>query len=307
MARRQQWWWAVRVDLLGGGPCGDLWPHPGRIFAVDPQHTLHQLAEAIDDAFARWDRSHLHEFEFPHRSLRAMELRFIDDAEDGLLDAGTTALGDVAALGDEFGYTFDLGDMWRHHCAVAPQAIDPDKELGIVPDRPLPYSGWGALPDQYGRQWDGDDGESPVPAPDRDPWPWPNAPKPVTAMGPGPGPVHRPARSATCRPLTRPQPPHGEHRAPTAARGGHPVSKVAARPVTMDNMTNAGHHIEAANHRLLLGLRQAQLEQASMLAQLADGQAPLGVGVGSLAQALQDLAVGQAVLLQEARTLRYAR
>ncbi len=33
-------------------------------------------------------------------------------------------------------------------------------EVGIVPDEPVPYGGWGDLPDQYGRRRDGDDGES---------------------------------------------------------------------------------------------------------------------------------------------------
>jgi hypothetical protein len=32
-----------------------------------------------------------------------------------------------------------------------------------VPDRPLPYFGWGAIPDQYGRGWGADDGETPLP------------------------------------------------------------------------------------------------------------------------------------------------
>ena len=32
-------------------------------------------------------------------------------------------------------------------------------ELGIVPAEPLPYWGWGTIPDQYGRRWAEDDGE----------------------------------------------------------------------------------------------------------------------------------------------------
>jgi hypothetical protein len=35
--------------------------------------------------------------------------------------------------------------------------------LGIVPDRPLPCWGWGDVPDQYGRGWNGDDGSTPMP------------------------------------------------------------------------------------------------------------------------------------------------
>ena len=32
--------------------------------------------------------------------------------------------------------------------------------LGARPDTPLPYGGWGTIPDQYGRRWAFDDGES---------------------------------------------------------------------------------------------------------------------------------------------------
>ena len=38
-------------------------PAPGRIFIVGPSHTFAGLADAINAAFARWDLSHLHEFE----------------------------------------------------------------------------------------------------------------------------------------------------------------------------------------------------------------------------------------------------
>ena len=37
--------------------------------------------------------------------------------------------------------------------------IDTVDELGISPTAPLPYWGWGAIPDQYGRRWADDDGE----------------------------------------------------------------------------------------------------------------------------------------------------
>ena len=36
---------------------------PRSIFAAAADHSFAELATAIDDAFARWDRSHLHEFE----------------------------------------------------------------------------------------------------------------------------------------------------------------------------------------------------------------------------------------------------
>jgi hypothetical protein len=53
---------AITVELVGGGEGGDLWPRPGRVLIASRSATFEQLAEAIDDAFARWDRSHLHEF-----------------------------------------------------------------------------------------------------------------------------------------------------------------------------------------------------------------------------------------------------
>jgi len=46
---------------------------------------------------------------------------------------------------------------------VAGRRIDPLDTLGVAPSEPAPYSGWGDLPDQYERRWDGDDGESSPP------------------------------------------------------------------------------------------------------------------------------------------------
>lgn len=160
--RGRDGWWSVRVELLGGGASGELWPTPGRIFALSPQHTFQVFAEAIDDAFARWDRSHLHEFAIPRLGKTVTEFRFSGGEEDPdqELDADVVTLGDVLQLGEEFTYTFELGDKWRHRCLLADTVIDPDEVLGVVPDRPLPYWGWGVIPDPYGRLWDGDDGET---------------------------------------------------------------------------------------------------------------------------------------------------
>lgn len=66
--------------------------------------------------------------------------------------------------GEQFVYVFDLGDDWAHLSTVGPERNDPEESLGIVPARPLPYWGWGDIPDQYRRRWDGDDGESSLPA-----------------------------------------------------------------------------------------------------------------------------------------------
>lgn len=188
MAKKATQWWSVRVELLGGAGTGDLWPAPGRIFAVSTDSTFHDFAEAIDDAFARWDRSHLHEFEVPRLKKRFTEYRYTDgDVADNEVDADTATLGQHLQLGDEFIYTFDLGDNWRHRCAVAEDEIDDvEAVLGIAPERPMPYWGWGEIPDAYGRLFDGDDGEKPIPDPPTG-WPWPNAPEAtiVTERCPG--------------------------------------------------------------------------------------------------------------------------
>lgn len=149
-------WISIRVELIGGAG-RDLWPRPGRVFAASRTHTFGQLAVAIDEAFARWDRSHLYEFEFADGSRVG---RPHEDYE--VLDGRNLNLSRLGK-GEQFVYTFDLGDNWTHLCTVAQDRIDPLEELGIEPNQPLPYWGWGDIPDQYGRRWDGDDGEGPPP------------------------------------------------------------------------------------------------------------------------------------------------
>ena len=53
-----------------------------------------------------------------------------------------------------------MNNDWAHLCTVGPERIDPEEELGQVPDGPLAYWGWGTIPDQFGRRCDGDDGEA---------------------------------------------------------------------------------------------------------------------------------------------------
>jgi hypothetical protein len=125
-------------------------------------HTFAQLADAIDDGFGRWDRSHLHEFELA--GLRVSTPYGRDD-EGPWQDDRKVKLSRLKP-GERFLYVFDLGDDWTHLCEVGPERIDPMEELGIVPARPLPYSGWGSIPDQYGSRWDGDDGSSDRPPKD---------------------------------------------------------------------------------------------------------------------------------------------
>jgi hypothetical protein len=170
---------SIRVELVGGG--GDLfWPRSGRVFAASRSHTFADLALAIDDAFARWDRAHLHQFWLAdgRRVTTPTEWGDFDDEDGPALDDRLVKLGTLA-LGDEFVYEFDFGDRWMHLCVVGDQRIDPLDALGLVPDKPLPYWGWGQLPDQYGRRWADDDGESRPPTdtkgkdlPAIGPWGW---------------------------------------------------------------------------------------------------------------------------------------
>lgn len=156
------------MELLGGRG-EQLWPWPGRVFAVGPSHTFMDLADAVNQAFARWDRSHLSVFTLA-------DGRVVTDKETGAemaestggpiraaLDIETAKVARVLQPGAEFQFTFDLGDDWTHRCLIGEEKIDPLDVLGIRPDGPLPYWGWGSIPDQYGRRWDADDGESRTP------------------------------------------------------------------------------------------------------------------------------------------------
>lgn len=175
-------WLSVSVELLGGGRDEDPWPWPGRIFVVGPSHTFLNLADAINLAFARWDLAHLSSFGLA-------DGREITDEETGeeladplegppvvWLDIASTRVARTVGPGDEFKYTFDLGDQWTHRCVVAENRVDPLEVLGIRPDVPVAYWGWGSLPDQYGRRWKDDDGVSPPP-------PRPDRPHPMLHFG----------------------------------------------------------------------------------------------------------------------------
>ncbi|KOS57575.1 IS1096 element passenger TnpR family protein [Rhodococcus rhodochrous] len=158
-------WLSVTVELLGGRG-EELWPWPGRVFAVGPSHTFEDLANAIDDAFARWDRAHLSMFTLA-------DGRVVTDVQTGAemaesiggpitetVDIASAKVARLLEPGAEFQFTFDLGDNWTHRCVVGKQKIDPVQALGIRPEVPLPYWGWGNIPDQYGRRWAEDDGQS---------------------------------------------------------------------------------------------------------------------------------------------------
>ncbi|SHH32955.1 IS1096 element passenger TnpR family protein [Streptomyces sp. 3214.6] len=152
---------SIRVELVSGHG-RDLWPRPGRIFTAASSHSFAELAAAIDLAFARWDLCHLHLFTLSDGTTISPLEQWDDEAPDGLVDGHGTTL-DRLQDGEQFAYVFDLGDRWTHLCTVAEGEADSLDEFDEIPDRPVPCWGWGSLPDQYERRWDGDDGKSPMP------------------------------------------------------------------------------------------------------------------------------------------------
>jgi hypothetical protein len=143
-------WLAIKVELLGGR--GEAMnPTPGRIFLVGPSHSFEQFAEAIDAAFARWDLSHLHNFELADGRV----IGYPDEelaAELDWLDHSKLKVAKEVGPGEQFSYVFDLGDNWEHRCVVEAQKVDPQEVYGLLPPAPVAFWGWGSIPDQYGRR-----------------------------------------------------------------------------------------------------------------------------------------------------------
>jgi hypothetical protein len=145
-------WLQIRVDLLGTAE-GDLQRPPGRVLILGPGHTFAQLADAINQAFARWDLSHLHEFELAD----GRRIGFPDDEFAPELvweDHAVLKVAQEVKPGEEFSFKFDLGDAWRHRCLVLAEKVDLREEYGSgpLPKQPVPAWGWGSIPDQYGRE-----------------------------------------------------------------------------------------------------------------------------------------------------------
>lgn len=137
-------WMVVRIELVSG--IGrDFDPPPGRDFLVSSQHTFRAFADAINSAFGRWELSHLHAFRIGDRTIgtQVEDLDFEDDQH--------TKLGEHAE-GSDFMYEFDFGDSWEHRCNVIDADVDPEELYGDHPHQPVPIFGWGAIPDQHGRQ-----------------------------------------------------------------------------------------------------------------------------------------------------------
>lgn len=129
-------------------------PSPGRIFIVGPAHTFSALADAVNAAFARWDLSHLHEFELAG----GRRIGFVDpdpfEDDDVVEDHAGVKVASAVMPGDEFGFVFDFGDRWEHRCCVLGHKADPRQEWGsgALPGQPVAIWGWGLIPDQYGRE-----------------------------------------------------------------------------------------------------------------------------------------------------------
>lgn len=94
-------WISVSVELVEGR--GErYWPRPGRLFAAAADHSFADLGAAIDDAFARWDRSHLYEFELADGTRIGMpdpEWQDDEPMEDGrIVKLGRLKPGEMATL-----------------------------------------------------------------------------------------------------------------------------------------------------------------------------------------------------------------
>ncbi len=150
-------WLSIRVELLSGlyAECD---PAPGRVFLVGPRHTFQQLARAINIGFARWDHSHLYDFELADGCV--VGCPDVDFGEDDVLDHASTKVMSRVGPRDRFGFRFDFGDEWIHECTVEETKVDPVGVYGEPSVEPVPLFGWGTIPDQYGRISDGRDAES---------------------------------------------------------------------------------------------------------------------------------------------------
>ena len=123
---------------------------------VGPRHTFADLAAAVDQAFARWDLSHLHQFRLPDGRLLG---EASPEWDQDVVDETSLTVASTVGVGDHFDYVFDLGDDWRHSCEVEATYVDPTEAYGVVPPTPVPIWGWGWIPDQYGRRSPDDDGD----------------------------------------------------------------------------------------------------------------------------------------------------
>jgi hypothetical protein len=137
----------IKVELLGGLGI-ECDPPPGRVFAVSPAVSFERLAETINVSFGRWDLSHLHAFELADG--RQIGFADVDPGEHGWIDHAAVKVGSALRPGDEFGFTFDFGDDWRHRCRVLDEMLDAREQFGELPRGPVSLWGWGGCPTSTG-------------------------------------------------------------------------------------------------------------------------------------------------------------
>ncbi len=158
-------WVTIKVELLHGRG-EDFYPPPGRVLLVPSRTSFDELGVAIDRAFGRWDLAHLRRFTLPDGTdvvddemAREMIGSGFDDGVPRTRSLASSVARGVSR-GDRFTYVFDFGDDWTHLCTHEGPG-DPEDTQWL--DAITPVWGWGALPDQYGRRWAEDDGQSEPP------------------------------------------------------------------------------------------------------------------------------------------------
>lgn len=145
----------IRV-VLSGQAQQPLPQPPGRILLVHADHAFVDLAEAIDTGFARWDLTPFHRFDVEGRVLLTPGSA-ADEGQEAE-DSDEVTVGEVGLrAGARFNYTFDLDEQWAHECTVEEVGVDPFALAGEEPEVPVPFFGWGVIPDQYGRVTEDDD------------------------------------------------------------------------------------------------------------------------------------------------------
>jgi hypothetical protein len=102
----------LKVELAGIKP--SIW----RRVVVPNDITLDVLHSVLQGAMP-WQDCHLHEFEIEEDRFEARDERDDSwDPNDGRKDEKKFALGDLVEKGDQFTYTYDFGDSWRHLITV---------------------------------------------------------------------------------------------------------------------------------------------------------------------------------------------
>lgn len=108
----------LKIELWGISPT--IW----RRIVVPNDITLDVLHSVIQGAMP-WQDYHLHEFEIGEQRYEAQEPSNDSwDRGDERLDEKRFALGKLVKKGDQFTYTYDFGDGWRHLITVEKTSKD---------------------------------------------------------------------------------------------------------------------------------------------------------------------------------------